>query len=129
MASFAGVDTSGTNGSGAIVQNAEGSGNSGTALATLAAFGGAGNVTYGCIGKAGGANAVTPGANFVEIHDTASTTPAYRVFSEWFDGQDTTVDGTFTSTVWGCIAVEIKVAAAGTAVMDIIGSGIIAFAR
>lgn len=101
---FAGVDTSSNDG---IVQQAVGTGNSATALATLAAFGSANNATFGAHGHAA-ATATAPGAGFTETADVTTATPAQALETAWNVGNDTTVDATFTSAQWGSCAVEIK---------------------
>ncbi len=103
---FTGIDTSGTNGSGAIVQSA-GNTNSSTntgLTVTLSAFESSNNAAYGSV-RAG--NAVTPGSGFTELSQTTVDT---RFQTQWKDSQDTTVDWTWSSSpayAVGC-AVEIK---------------------
>lgn len=101
---MSGVDTSSNDG---IVQNAVGTGNSTTPLATLAAFGSANNATYGAHGVAN-ASTVAPGSGFTELAEATAATPASRVETEWRVDNDTTVDATCTSGQWGSCAVEIK---------------------
>lgn len=101
---MSGVDTTTNHG---IVQNATGTGNSGTALATLGAFGSANNATYGAHGHAA-ATASTPGSGFTELSDVTAATPAQALCTDWRVDNDTTVDATFTSAQWGSCAVEIK---------------------
>lgn len=103
---FDGVDTSGTNGSGAVVQSAVGSGTSTTALATLAAFGSASNATYGASQWNGGP--VTEGAGFTELHEPRAFA-TYSLETEWKNSADTTVDATRAlGTQWALVGVEIK---------------------
>jgi hypothetical protein len=102
---FSGVDTSTTHG---VVQQAVGTGNSTTPLATLAAFGSANNATFGALGNTADST-TTPGAGFTELSDLgAAVTPAQFLQTQWQVGNDTTVDGTITSGQWGACAVEIK---------------------
>lgn len=108
------VDTSGTNGSGAIVQSAESTGAGvNTLLATLAAFSSPNNITYGAFGHSDiGAvpRTHTPGAGFTELHDTGV---AYSgIGTQWRPDNDTTVDTTLSATASGVggIAIEIKIA-------------------
>ena len=100
-----GMDTSGTNGSGAVVQNATNVVLGTSITVTLAAFGSAANATYG--GFAGGSDAVgnplTVGTGFtlIKIKD--------RVATEFRSDNDTTVDMTVTTTAsLGGIAIEVK---------------------
>lgn len=118
---FGGVDTSGTNGSGAVVQSATGSASSASSVsATLAAFGSTDNATYGAAGtKTGSTSSAitsTPGTGFTEIHDLYSYDSTFNFVnschSEWRVDNDTSVDMTFdrTADVLGMVAVEIKAA-------------------
>lgn len=102
---FSGVDTSTNDG---VVQNAVGTGNSTTPLATLAAFAVAANATFGALANTAD-NTTTPGAGFTELSDlTTATVPASFLQTQWRADNDTTVDGTITSGQWGACAVEIK---------------------
>lgn len=120
---FAGVDTSGTNGSGAVVQSGEvidESITTGDISVTLAAFGNVNNATYGCFNSADGAHTFTEGTGFSLI-DTVNATDDVNsggcLVAEWKNSNDTSVDGTFSGAIQGGgIAIEIKeaVAAGGT---------------
>lgn len=116
IAEFAGVDTTGTNGSGAVVQSAtnNSAGNDVASLTvTLAAFGSAANATYGAIFCGFVSEAQTPGTGFTGIHDIAGASPARRLMTEWRNDNDTTVDeSSATIDVRGGVALEIKAAAA-----------------
>ena len=102
---FSGVDTTTTDG---IVQQAVGTGNSTTPLATLAAFGSANNATFGANANTADST-TTPGAGFTELSDLgAAVTPAQFLQTQWRVDNDTTSDGTITSGQWGACAVEIK---------------------
>jgi hypothetical protein len=101
---FSGVDTSSSDG---VVQQAVGTGNSGTSLATLAAFGSANNATYAAHGHAA-ASASAPGSGFTEKSDVTAATPAQALCTDWRVDNDTTADATFTSAQWGACAVELK---------------------
>ena len=102
---FSGVDTATTDG---IVQPAVGTGNDTTPLATLAAFGSSNNATFGALANTADST-TAPGTNFRELSDlTTSTTPASFLQTEWYEANDTTVDGTITSGQWGVCAVELK---------------------
>lgn len=119
VAEFAGIDTSGTNGSGAVVQSVynAGDGNDHTShTVTLAAFGDAGNATYGAFGVSFVSEDTTPGTGFTEIHDVGNADQPMRIFTEWRNDNDTTVDSSSaTATIRYGGAVEIKAAAAGGA--------------
>lgn len=109
-----GADTSGTNGSGAIVQNAINLTEPGTSLTvTLGAFGSAGNATLGVFGLADNL-AITEGSGFTElaeqqVSDGGTDT---TLQAQWRSDNDTSVDASWTSIDAGGIAIEIKAAAA-----------------
>lgn len=111
---FTGVDTSGTNGSGAVVQSAVNSAATGTSLTvTLAAFGDStNNVAYG--GHAHAANeAVNVGTGFTELGEATGASPNRGTQTEWKIGEDTSVDASWTSSAANLgIALEIKAASA-----------------
>jgi len=114
---FDGVDTSGTNGSGAVIQPTTNSTTAATSLiVTLpGAFGDAvNNAAYGCFSHQN-AEVTTPGSGFAELADvnTASGGKSLCLETEWRLGQDLTVDASWvTSNRPGGIAVEIKAAVA-----------------
>lgn len=124
---LAGIDTSGTNGSGAIVQSASNKDvtGSGTAAAvTLSAFGNAAN---GAVFGSGWTNTgatirtCTPDTGWTEVHDTGSTyaggAAAAAIESQWRASNDTSATGTWSAAGFILsIAAEIKAASAGTAV-------------
>lgn len=107
----AGVDTSGTNGSGAIVQAASANVNANTALTvTLGAFSSVNNATFACFGAsdaAGTPRTYTAGTGFTEIADTgvqySSVTSMFRA-----DNDTTANTTTSASTNIAGIAVELK---------------------
>lgn len=112
-----GIDTGGTNGSGAVIQSV-----TNTALAaagltvTLAAFGDAvNNGAYGAFAHSSNAG-ITPGSGFDELADVNATAPSIRLATEKRTGEDTSVDAAAASGTpdWAGIALEIK-AAAGAA--------------
>jgi hypothetical protein len=120
---FSGVDTSGTNGSGAIVQAVSvRESNSGTTTLsnTLAAFSSAANATYACWGcsqDTGSAVTFTPGSGFTTLHSVNNTYA--KIFTEWKAANDTTCDATTNLAVYGSgIALEIKAATANTLTAD-----------
>jgi hypothetical protein len=112
---YDGIDTGGTNGSAAVVQSVTNSG-SGTALsATLAAFGSASNGA--AVVMASDADSVfTAGTGWSVLGQdvSASASPTQSIGTEWRADNDTSPDSTMSPTgLWGMIAVELKVAAAG----------------
>lgn len=109
---FSGVDTSGTNGSGAVVQSAkttqDNTGNTTSCTATLAAFSSVNNATYGAFGSSG-ITGLAVGSGFTLLASASSTTPTSSANTEWRTTNDTSVDFTFNaSDGLGVIAVEIK---------------------
>lgn len=110
-----GTDTSGTNGSGAIVQSATNADTSNLATAltvTLAAFSSTNNATYGGFGK-GGSGGHTVGSGFTQLSNETSA-GAITVSTQWRVDNDTTVDVTSSEAgEQGGIAIEIKAATAG----------------
>ncbi|MDO8640302.1 MAG: hypothetical protein Q7R33_02060 [Nitrosarchaeum sp.] len=112
VSEFGSVDTSGTNGSGAIVQSAVNGVDGALGLTiTLAAFGSTNNATFGAFGSS---HTTTVGSGFIQVN-TYQTDPGQWYENtntqEWRDDNDTSVD---ISTGWGDIhgvAVEIKYAA------------------
>ncbi len=112
---FAGVDTSGSNGSGAIVQSATNTGSiasSSTLTVTLASFAdAANNVAAGCFGmdEANNGN-IGVGTGFTLGGEAASTGEDDSVLDEYKTGEDTSVDAVndaSTTQNMGGIAVEI----------------------
>jgi len=93
---YTNMDTSGTNGSGAIAQIATNSGIAVTTLtATLGAFSATANATYGAI-VSEVAGAITHGTDFTEIHDVNVTDNSLE--TEWKNSNDTTVDWSWGPT-------------------------------
>lgn len=115
---FSGVDTTGTNGSGAIVQsttNKDETPPTGITV-TLAAFSDVNNATFGGFGESNGFTQ-TAGTGFSILHAQASSTEVGSL-SEWKATNDTTVDyslGSNTSQMGG-VAIEIKAAGAANAI-------------
>jgi hypothetical protein len=111
-----GMDTSGANGSGAIVQavtNKDVVGNT-TLAVTLSAFSSPNNVAYGAFGYTTAGGAITPGSGFSQLGDAVLGGSSTRVTTEWQAANATSVgfspDGTQQI---GGIALEIKAAVAG----------------
>lgn len=119
LSEFGNVDTSGTDGSGAVLQVLGNRGNDPTQPSqTLAALA-AGSATFGAIGNSGnlGSDVWTPGSGYTKIAD--QTDPAFLRWlqTEWRSDGQTTVDFSYggTHTVhWAIAAVEIKAAPAPT---------------
>jgi len=116
--SSADVDTTGTNGSGAIVQSASNFSGSATSLiVTLAAFGDAtNNAAVGFFGSNAN-NTWTPGVGFTELGDAGQDSPTLSITSEYQTGQDLSVDATSAGAAnpIGGFALETKYALAGGA--------------
>lgn len=110
---FSGTDTSGTNGSGAIVQSASGQVDNLAAqtgiTVTLAAFGSVNNATYGAIryGASSTSDAFTAGSNFIQL-GLVNGSASYQ--SQYALSNQTSVNWTWNSsnTFTQAIAVEIK---------------------
>lgn len=108
-----GTDTSGTNGSGAIVQSAINLVEPGTSLTvTLGAFGSANNATLGAFGIADNI-AITPGSGFTELVEELVSDGGndLGLQVQWRNDNDTTVDASWSSIDAGGVAIEIKAAA------------------
>ncbi len=125
-----GVDTSGTNGSGAVVQSAVNKDETNASVTvTLAAFGNANNATYGAFASDDNTlGGFTAGSGFTRLSTIdGSTTTAGG--TEWKTANDTTVDGSFSTTAIGGIAIEIRaaptIALTGTATASITETDIV----
>lgn len=106
---FSGINTSGTNGSGAIVQNATNFNDGGTSTGitvTLAAFGNVNNATFGAVGYSNTA-AITEGSGFTELAENNAN--SRTIETEFRNDNDTSVDWSWASATpfVGAIAVEI----------------------
>ena len=105
-----GVDVSGVNGAGAVVQTGSTSGDGVTGLAVpLGAFGSANSVAYGAFGVNRNLAVITPGAGFTEIAEQPSgeATPG-DLEVEWTTNDDT-IDATWPLALnGGALAVEIR---------------------
>ena len=109
-----GVETSGTNGSAAIVQTG---GTSGTAVngltVTLGAFADPGDVAYGVFGIASATPVATAGSGFTRIDEQPSGEGTTGdLFAEWVANHNA-IDATWTSRNAGALGVEIRAAAGG----------------
>jgi hypothetical protein len=124
--SDANVSTSGSNGSGAVVQSATGTAATATTVsATLGAFASANNGTFGAFGGFGGtATAWTPGTGFTELSDGAGGgANDVRIHTSYRSDNDTTVDATINVTTDYLGAIGIEVAAASAASLNVAQSG------
>lgn len=104
---FSNVDTTGTNGSSAVVQSANNFVNTDVALTvTLSAFSNSNNATYGGFANWGG-DPLNTGSGFTQV---SKDTSVDTVLTEFKNTNDTTVDadGGGANQEIGGIAVEIK---------------------
>ncbi len=109
VSQWSGVDLSGTNGSGAIVQTASASGTAITTLtAALATFANSNDVAYGIFGVANNTAVITPGSGFTTIDQEPSGEGTVGdLLAEWaFDLLSVTA--TWPSKNAGALGVEIK---------------------
>ena len=112
VSQWQGVETGGTNGSGAIAQagSARGDNVSGLTVA-LGAFADPNDVAYGVFGVRNSAASITPGAGFTEIAKPASgETPPSALEAERSAG-DNTIDARWTKLNGGALGIEIRAAA------------------
>lgn len=109
-----GTDTSGTNGSGAIVQNPTATTGSGTATSlTLAAFGSANNMAV-AFNTHDSTAATTNTTGFTELYDVAVAENAQLIQVEYLLNT-TGIAASWSGTqLWGCIAFEVKEAVAAS---------------
>ena len=122
LSEWSSVDTTGTDGSGAIVQNGGDSGTTNTTgTANLAAFGSGSNAAYAVFGHNSAENA-TPESGYTELGDTFLGDTG--MISEWKVGQDLTINATWaSSTNWRSVSLEIKFAAVTTTPVNVTDSG------
>jgi hypothetical protein len=110
IVSVGGAATTGTNGSGAIVQFATATNSAVTSLTvTLAAFANAANATFGFFGINNNVSMVA-GSGFTIVNQPGLSSS--RAAIEWKIGNDTSVDMTWTSSTAAAVAVEVAPAAA-----------------
>src|SRR3989344_2463534 len=117
----AGIDTSGTNGSGAIVQSPTNTGTTQTTTTvTMSSFGDAtNNGAFGFVTLrwGGGTPSITEDSagGYAGNGGLKPPTPPHSLETEWKSGEDTSIPATTSgSSGWGMIGVEIKAASAGT---------------
>jgi len=110
-----GIDTTGTNGSGAIVQFVAGTeATTATPSVTLAAFGDATNNAAVAGFIAVGNTTFAPGTGFTEIAEQTGTSPNTTLGFEYRIGEDTSVDATWGASALGQgFAIEVKAAGGG----------------
>lgn len=122
---FSDVDTSGTNGSGAVRNIAEnGASGTNTLSVTLPAFGSASNATFGAfvgVKSTGPATfSWTPGSGFTELSDDAVSAFGGAVYfglqSEWKSTNDTSVDATASTTLDDLMGFALEIVAPSTGV-------------
>ena len=108
---FSGADTSGTNGSAAVIQGAGAGCVFGSSLTvTLGAFSSAANATYGAI-IITGIKDIVPGSGFTQIRELQDTQPpgTISVQDEWKSTNDTSVDWTWSGSHCNyAVAAELK---------------------
>lgn len=117
-----GMDTTGTNGSGAIVQSAtnwhQDTDGLNTITVTLGAFSDSNNATFGAMAADGNTPATlsSVGTGFTQVGNSVNTGgDGVNLVREFRSDNDTTVDITWSKIVdLGGIAIEIKVAGAAT---------------
>jgi len=120
---FSNIDTSGTNGSGAIVQNnTNGARGVSSLTVTLgSAFSSSQNATYGAFGSED-TYTFNAGSGFTmlgqEVYGTDSV-----VMSEWRNDNDTTVNVSCTSCAADIVGVAVEIKAAGNTTPSITGAG------
>jgi Domain of unknown function (DUF1929)/Invasin, domain 3/Bacterial Ig-like domain (group 2) len=108
VSQWTGVETSGTNGSGAIVQTGASRSDGATSLAvSLTPFSAASDVAYGVVGVAKNGPTVTPATGFSEI-DEVSSGETSALETEWATNLSTVGAAWTTLTKAGILAVEIK---------------------
>ena len=124
---LSGVDTTGTNGSGAIVQSDADSGNATTASMVLAAFADAtNNAVYAAVGHAANeAATVDASGGYTKLaEELSAVTPATAIATEFRLAEDTTVTMTWTTAAqFRSTAFEIKAAVTAGGTATVVGTG------
>ena len=108
-----GIDTSGTNGSGAVAQSAVNLVGPGTSLTvTLGAFGDAGNATLGAFSISDNTD-ITEGSGFTQLAEQLVSDGGNdgALHVEFKNSNDTSVDASFASNDAAGVAIEIKASA------------------
>ncbi|HJS42182.1 MAG TPA: PKD domain-containing protein, partial [Gemmatimonadales bacterium] len=105
-----GVDVSGVNGAGAVVQAGSASGTGVNGLTVpLTAFAHPNNVAYGVFGVAKNATVVTPVAGFTEITEVPSVESPHNDLQAQRGTNLPTIGATWTNLAGGAIGIELKV--------------------
>ena len=115
---FDGIDTSGTNGSGAIAQSkSTGAFPSATASTTLDSAPAGTSATYGAAQFNVGTSTTSPGTGFTEVHEQSSVGKLVDMETEWRADAVQTISATNTLSANNSMSgIEIKAAAAAAAV-------------
>lgn len=112
ISDITGMDASGSNGSGAIVQAVGATGGpTASGSVTLAAFGSVGNGTFGVFYPRNTETSGTPGAGFTALNNVLFTSGNDGLgLDEWRVDNATTVDASWSpnTSTWVGIALEIK---------------------
>ncbi|HET9707420.1 MAG TPA: Ig-like domain-containing protein [Gemmatimonadales bacterium] len=110
VSQWTGVDQTGSNGSGAIVQTKTAGADAGTSIATtLNALGSPNNVAYGVVGTNGSALGITPGAGFTEISEQKPAEGTNSIIEALFATNQTAVSANWSGAFNAALlAVEIK---------------------
>jgi hypothetical protein len=104
---FSGVDTSGTGGSGAVVQSVTSKSSSTTLSTTLAAFGDVLNATYGVGGCMN--TPMGTGTSMTTVHNLNGTNTGVSMLTEYaLSNVSPVTETTSVSDAWAIIGVEIK---------------------
>ncbi|HKA60148.1 MAG TPA: Ig-like domain-containing protein, partial [Gemmatimonadales bacterium] len=115
VSQWGGVDGSGTNGSGAIVQVGTANTDGATGLnVALNAFANVNNVAYGAFGVKDTSTVIAPGAGFTELAEQPSLeATAADLQAEW-STNDATIDASWaTSLRGGAVGLEIRAGSSG----------------
>jgi hypothetical protein len=109
VSQWEGVNTTGVNGEGAIVQSGSMAADEVNGLTVnLASFSHVNNVAYGVFGVRSYTAAVTPGSGFTEIADHGSIEgPPSALQAEW-KLNDNTIDATWNNLRGAALGFEIK---------------------
>ncbi len=112
VSQWTGVETGGTNGSGAIGQVGAANGDGvGGLLVNLGAFSSPINLAYGVFGVESSSPAITPGAGFTLIAEQPSNEGTKSDLMAEYASNDPTVDASWNSLDGGGVAVEIRATA------------------
>lgn len=111
---WSGVDPSGTNGAGAIVQTGSSTGDAATGLTVnLSGFGNTSDVAFGVFGIAKNTAAVTPGAGFTELAEQPSVEGTQADLEAESQTNHPLINATWASANGGALGFEIKAGASG----------------